>query len=146
MRMLSRRLLLVAVAVAVAGTALAACGGVFTHDDSGQTQSVSLVSSLSPGEVHDRTIAWFAREGYGLVDVSDQLVRADKQRALASGGGQQRDVVSVNASLESGGTRVTIDLLTYLIENGMTRQAPQVSAEARSDADRLAQALMSPRP
>ena len=140
MRMLSRRVLLVAVAGAALG-----CGGVFSHDDSGQTQSISLVSSLSPGEVHDRTLAWFTREGYGLVDLSGRLVRADKLRPLASGGGQQRDVVTVSVALETGGTRVTIDLLTYLVENGEARQAPQVSAEARSDANRLAQELQ-PRP
>ena len=140
MRMLSWRVLAVAVAAAALG-----CGGVFTHDDSGQTQSVSLVSSLSAGEVHDRTIAWFSREGYGLVDLSDRLIRADKLRTLTSGGGQQRDLLTVNLGVEPDGTRVTIDLLTFLVENGQARQAPQVSAEARSDANRLAQEL-NPRP
>jgi hypothetical protein len=136
MRLLARGLL-----AAVSAAALG-CGGVFTHDDSGRTQSISLVSALSTVEAHDRAIAWFTREGYGLVDIADRLVRADKLRPLASGGGQQRDLLTVNLGLESGGTRVTIELITYLLENGDTRQASQVSAEARSDGDRLAQELM----
>jgi len=138
MRPITRRALFLTL-LAAAGSA---CGGVFSHDDSGETRSVSLVTPLSVSDAHDRALAWFIREGYGLVDLSGVLVRADKQRLLGAGRDQQRDVQSVSLTAAGDGTRVTIDLITYLVENGVSRQAAQVSAEARQDAERLAQDLM----
>lgn len=131
----------------VAGLVVAAAGGacVFANDDQG-TESIGFIAPFSLAETQGRAITFFQLEGYTLVDSSSRLVRGEKVRPLASGGGQQRDVISVRLSTESEGTRVTLSAVTYLVENGQTREAPQDSLEVNRDMDRLITYLMGPRP
>lgn len=130
-----------------AGLVIAAAGGacVFAHDDQG-TETVGFVTPLSLAEAQGRAVTFFQLEGYALVDSSSRLVRGEKVRPLASGGGQQRDVLTVTLRSDPEGTRVTVHAITYLIENGQTREAPQDSAEVIADQDRLIRYLMGPRP
>jgi hypothetical protein len=131
----------------VAGLALAAAGGacVFANDDQG-TESIGFIAPFSLAETQGRTITFFQLEGYTLVDNSSRLVRAEKMRPLASGGGQQRDVMSVRLGTESEGTRVTVSAVTYLNDGGQWRESPQDSVEVNRDMDRLIRYLMGPRP
>ena len=126
--------------------ALAAGACVFAHDDQGRDLTVGFVTPLPPAETRRRALTFFQLEGYALVDSGSQLVRARKVRPLASGGGQQRDVITVTLRDDAEGTRVSVHAITYLMENGETRQASQVSAEAGADQDRLIRFLMGPRP
>ncbi|HET8643878.1 MAG TPA: hypothetical protein VFO85_00215 [Vicinamibacteria bacterium] len=131
----------------MAGLALAVAGGacVFADDDQG-TESIGFVTPLSHAETHARTLTFFQLEGYTLVDSSSNLIRAEKVRPLASGGGQERDVFTVTLRTEPEGTRVTVAGLTYIVENGQAREAPQNSPQLSQDWDRLIQFLMGPRP
>ena len=131
-----------------AGLLLAATlgGCVFAHDDQGRDLTIGFVTPLPPGETRGRTLTFFRNEGYGLVDAGETLVRAEKVRPLAAGGGQQRDVLTVTIRTDVEGTRVSVHAVTFLIENGQTRQASQTSSEVGRDQDRLIQFLMGPRP
>lgn len=131
----------------LAGLVLAAAGSacVFANDDQG-TETIGFVAPFSLAETHGRAVTFFQLEGYTLVDSASRLVRGEKARPLASGGGQQRDVITVRLDTEPEGTRVTVHSVTYLIENGQSREAPQDSAEVIRDQDRLIRYLMGPRP
>lgn len=141
MRISVRHLRLVAGVVLTA----AALGCVFAHDDQG-TETIGFVTPLSLQETHDRAVTFFQLQGYTLVDSSLQLVRAEKVTPLASGGGDQRDVLTVRLSSDPDGTRVTTHAITYLVENGQSREAPQLSTQLSADWDRLNRFLMGPRP
>lgn len=139
-RHVSRSLIVATVVVAAAS---AAC--VFEDDDQG-TESIGFIAPFPLAETQARAVTFFQLEGYTLVDNSSRVVRGEKVRPLAAGGGRQRDVISVRLGTESEGTRVTVSVVTYLDTDGQWRESAQDSEEANRDMDRLIRYLMGPRP
>jgi hypothetical protein len=103
-----------------------------------------FVTTRSLADAHAVALGFMQRNAYSIVDQADRLVRAEKRRPLASGGGEEIDLMTVRLSPDGAGTRVLLQGVTYLLEGGSQREAPQLSAAIQSDLDALARELGRP--
>lgn len=119
---------------------LCTCG--LDRDDQGREQTLGFVTPRPLADAHTVATGFLARNGYTTLDIADRRIRAEKRRPLNSGGGDEIDVLTVNLGTDAEGTRVSIHGITYLLENGNQRQAPQLSLDITRDIDALAQQMM----
>jgi hypothetical protein len=103
-------------------------------------------TTIAVEEAVGRTSAWYNRNGFEMYGVTVRQVNGEKRRPLASGGGQQIDVLIARFKVEPAFTHVEITSFTDLEDEHGRRRAGQVSDEARADAQALARELMAPPP
>jgi hypothetical protein len=119
----------------------AALGGACGGDDEREL-TLEFDTTFEVEDTLRRTDIFFNRVGYEIALFGARARDAEKRRPLASGGGDQVDILLVRAERGSLHTRVTIRAFTDLDDDQGRRRAPQFSDDVRRDAETLRRELL----